>query len=196
MILTLGFDEPSFRHFDAMRRRHFPAKRNKLPAHLTLFHHLNGAQRYAIVDALAASAARTAPIEGRVTGLRFLGYGCAYTIEAPALVRLRASLATRWADDLTAQDAQGFRPHVTIQNKAPAGAAKTLFRELDDQFEPFEIRAESLILWRYLNGPWELEQTFPLQGDPDQETESQYASEAQRLNGDLVGDVGFEPTTR
>ena len=42
LILTLALDERSFAFFDAQRRLHFPASRNLIPAHVTLFHHLLG----------------------------------------------------------------------------------------------------------------------------------------------------------
>lgn len=140
--------------FDAARRRHFPAARNLIPAHLTLFHHLPP-EPEAIAATLEEAAARTAPFPLRVTGLRFLGYGSAYGVRSPELTALRAELATGWRDRLTPQDAQGFNPHVTIQNKVASSRARALFQELDAAFEPFEAEATGLLLWRYRGGPWE-----------------------------------------
>jgi 2'-5' RNA ligase len=154
LILTLRFDTESFARFDAERRRHFPPERNFIPAHLTLFHHLPG-DRYAdIAEAAAARAAKQVSFPLATTGLRYLGQGTAYTIESPPLITLRAELAALWSADLTRQDAQGFRPHVTIQNKVPAPIAKALFGELSESFEPFEAMATGLLLWRYRGGPW------------------------------------------
>jgi hypothetical protein len=47
---------------------------------------------------------------------------------------------------LTRQDAQGFRPHVTIQNKTDAATAKVLFERLSISFVPFEAKATALLL--------------------------------------------------
>ena len=165
LILTLGFDEPSFRRFDAERRRHFPAGRNLIPAHLTLFHKLPSEERERIGDDLREVVQDADTLRLQVSGVRFLGYGSAYVLECPALDRLRAELARCWADWLTPQDAQRFHAHVTIQNKAPAAQAKALYAELEGGFEPFEAGAVSLLLWHYRGGPWEAAGEFPLTGN-------------------------------
>lgn len=164
LILTLRFDDESFAHFNAMRRRHFPRARNHIPAHLTLFHHLPGEAATEIARVLAKAAAGYEIMPLFVSGLRFLGYGSAYTIESEPLALLRAELAERWKAWLTPQDAQSFRPHVTIQNKAPASEAKLLFTDLDTAFRPFEARATGLLLWHYRGGPWEPAGDFSFEG--------------------------------
>ena len=155
LILTLRFDETSFARFDGERRRHFPPARNHVPAHLTLFHHLPGDRHGEITDGLGSLAARQAPFHLVVSSLRFLGQGTAYAIDSPQLQRLRAEIASRWSAHLTRQDAQGFRPHVTIQNKTDAATAKALFEQLSTSFMPFEVVATGLLLWQYHGGPWE-----------------------------------------
>lgn len=165
LILTLGFDRESSDFFNFMRRRHFPPGRNLIPAHLTLFHHLPGEEEGAIAATLADLAARTAPFLLTISGLRFLGRGTAYEIEAPALIALRKELADLWRDRLTPQDAQGFRPHVTIQNKVPAAEAKATFTGLCTAFRPFTATGTGLLLWRYRGGPWEAAGSFPFKGD-------------------------------
>ncbi|MAU97542.1 MAG: phosphoesterase HXTX [Fulvimarina sp.] len=165
LILTLGFDAASFTHLDAMRRRHFPAERNFIPAHLTLFHHLPGEREQDIAATLRSVARDVAPIPLAVTGLRFLGRGTACEIHAPRLAELRRDLAARWRDHLTPQDAQGFRAHVTIQNKVPAAEARATFETLRAEFSPFAATGTGLLLWRYRGGPWEEAGTFPFGGD-------------------------------
>jgi len=161
LILTLRFDAASFVRFDAERRRYFPPARNLIPAHLTLFHHLPGRLLAQIAHHLASAAAGQMEFPLAVTGLRFLGGGTAYAIESPALLALRAELAALWENDLTRQDAQGFRPHVTIQNKCPAPEARRLFESLSADFEPFEATATGLLLWHYRGGPWEAAGEYP-----------------------------------
>ncbi|KQT52956.1 MULTISPECIES: 2'-5' RNA ligase family protein [unclassified Aureimonas] len=155
LILTLRFDAESFALFDGLRRRHFPKARNHIPAHLTLFHHLPGEAEPEIAARLKEVAVATPRLPLAITGLRFLGYGSAYVVESAELSGLRADLAASWRDRLTPQDAQAFRPHITIQNKAPAPTAKALFAELDTAFRPFEATATGLLLWRYRGGPWD-----------------------------------------
>lgn len=161
LILTLSLDETSQAHFDEMRLRHFPPARNHLRAHLTLFHALPGDEIETVMRTLAEIAAGQREMPLQIGGVRFLGYGSAYEIVAPGLLRLRGDLATHFADRLTPQDRQGFRPHITIQNKAPADAAKRLYAQLSDAFEPFEATGVGLSLWHYRGGPWEAAGDFP-----------------------------------
>jgi len=162
LLVTLRFDEPSFRRFQSERRQHFPAARNIVPAHLSLFHKLPGEEIGTIAAGLRdATKGQRGAIPLAITGLRFLGYGTAYTIASPALDTLRADLARRWSGWLTTQDAQRFSAHVTIQNKAPAGEAKALHSALKTAFVPFAAEATGLLLWHYRGGPWEPAGAFP-----------------------------------
>jgi 2'-5' RNA ligase len=161
LILTLRFDAAGFSRFQAQRRRLFPPERNLVPAHLTLFHHLPGARHDEISAALSAVAAAQPPFALAVSALRFLGQGTAYAAASPPLAALRDGLAMRWRELLTRQDAQPFRPHVTIQNKVAPEQAKAAFAQLSASFRPFEVQATGLLLWRYRGGPWESAGEFP-----------------------------------
>ena len=154
LILTLQLDEGSFARLDALRREHFPAALNHIPAHLTLFHHLPGERLHDVAAELAASTPR-APFPLRATGLRKLGRGTAFEIEGAELKSWRGRLARTWADVLTPQDRQTFRPHVTVQNKVEPIAARALYEALSDSFHPFDLQGVGVLVWRYLGGPWE-----------------------------------------
>jgi len=143
LILTLGLDGRSFAFFDALRRAHFPPERNLIPAHLTLFHNLPACEARGIRAALGEAARATRQVPLRVTGVKGLGRGVAFGIESPALSALRRRLADAFDPWLTPQDRQGFRPHVTVQNKVEPRAAEALRRELLAGFAPFEARGES-----------------------------------------------------
>ena len=62
----------------------------------------------------------------------------------------------RRSQQCAAQDQQGYRPHITIQNKVTAEQARRLYTKLADSWEPFLAVGEGLLLWRYLGGPWAL----------------------------------------
>ena len=155
LILTAAFDPTAATTFQQLRDRHFPARVNIVPAHLTLFHHLPGSDVDAVAADLVATARARAPMPFRVSGLRFLGRGVAFAIHAPALDALRADLATRWRAGLGAQDRQPFKAHVTIQNKADPAAARSLRDSLALQPMPADGMLIGLDLWHYRNGPWE-----------------------------------------
>ncbi len=155
LIVTAHLDERSFEALDALRRRHFPRKLNKIPAHVSLFHQLPGEEIENVRAILAATCRVVRPFVMAPRDLRFLGRGVAIAYEAPELVRLRDDLATAFAGWLSAQDRQSFRAHVTIQNKVEAAVARALLEQLRDGAEPPTCRVEGVTLWRYLGGPWE-----------------------------------------
>lgn len=161
LILTLQFDAETFDRLDALRREHFPAARNVVPAHVTLFHALPGDRLGEIAGGLAATCAATPPFDLRFPGVRFLGKGVALELASAELRSLRATLADRWADWLTPQDRQRYNPHVTVQNKVDPPVARALFQRMKDDRLPPDGVGDGLLLWRYLGGPWELIEAFP-----------------------------------
>ncbi|WP_043360656.1 2'-5' RNA ligase family protein [Belnapia sp. F-4-1] len=161
LILTLALDPATQARFDRERRAHFPPERNHLAAHLTLFHHLPGEA----IDEIAAHLAETSrdqpALDLTVEDVWMMGRGVAYRLRAPGLTTLRAGLAAGWRDWLTPQDRQPLRPHVTIQNKVTAEAARALHASLRTAFTPFTARGTGLLLWHYRGGPWESAGAFP-----------------------------------
>jgi len=153
LIVTLLLEPSAQERFDRLRAAHFPADRNHLAAHVTLFHALPGAE-VDLVAADLASAANRPAFDVAVSGVRSLGRGVAYTLDAPELTALRASLARAWSSMLTPQDRQRHAPHVTVQNKVEPAVARALLDRLTAEFVPYRVGARGLGLWRYLGGPW------------------------------------------
>lgn len=160
-IVTLKLDMAAFRRLDTLRQQHFPAERNFLSAHITLFHALPGDQEEAICATLQRQSAVTPVIPLTLPTVRFLGRGVALTVDSPALIELRRQLATPWYDWLSAQDRQRYQPHVTIQNKVLPEVARTLYDQLSQSWTPLRAQGEGLLLWRYHGGPWEAVTEFP-----------------------------------
>jgi 2'-5' RNA ligase len=155
LIVTLGLDAGTAEFFDSLRQTHFPVERNFLSAHLTLFHRLPATVLSEVRQDLDELSRRTPRCRLEVTGARSLGRGVAFKIRSPELLALHDRLATRWRAWLLPQDRQRFWPHVTIQNKVRPEQAAELLRHLQTKFIPFMAQGERLLLWRYLNGPWE-----------------------------------------
>ncbi|CAO4177310.1 2'-5' RNA ligase family protein [Methylorubrum aminovorans] len=155
LILTLQMDEAAFATFDGLRRRHFPEALNHIPAHATLFHHLPGEDVAGVTETIAALARTQSAPEVAVTGVRFTGRGVAYVLESEALSAFRGRVAAAFREHLTAQDRQGWRPHVTVQNKVAPETARALHAALTQDFAPSHFHAPGVLLWRYLGGPWE-----------------------------------------
>jgi hypothetical protein len=154
LIVTAILDQVSQTEFDRLRRAHFPPERNHLAAHLTLFHHLDEAQREELVARLV-EAAEACPLPARSGEVRNLGHGVAIAVDCPELVALRAHIAASLPGSLTAQDARWAWPHVTVQNKVESEVARRLGAELAAQLPRRPIRIDGFALWRYRGGPWE-----------------------------------------
>lgn len=161
LILTLALDAAAQDYFNDLRRQHFPPAINYLAAHLTLFHHLPGAELVPVQAQLTAIAAGQRPLPLSVTGLRSLGRGVAFTLENDELRALHRRLQAAFAPHLTPQDQQKLQPHVTIQNKVAPAEARTLLAALQAGFTPFAAVGTGLNLWAYRNGPWEHLAGFP-----------------------------------
>ena len=163
LILTALLDDATQARFDDLRERHFPAGRNHLAAHLTLFHALPGDAAAELATDLTAATDR-APMTALVTGLRLLGRGVAFTLDCPELTALRRGVAERWRPRLTRQDAGKADLHVTVQNKVTPAAARALHDDLAAGFTPWDAGVPGLALWRYDGGPWEPGPRFPFSG--------------------------------
>ena len=161
LILTARFAPAEQERFDALRRRHFPAQMNHIGAHLTMFHHLPGEEAEAVDRTLRSLAAQEAACVAEVTGLRSLGRGVAFSVGCAPLARLRAAVVRAFGDRLTAQDRQGWRPHVTIQNKVSPAEAAALLAAMQAGFTPFTVPVTGVSLWHYDGGPWSLAAHYP-----------------------------------
>ena len=147
-----------------MRRLHYPAGRNRVPAHLTLFRQLppgTGPE----LDRRLAACARAPPPQAAVAGILDLGEGTALRVESDALEALRDDLAEALHGLLTPQDQAPWRPHVTIQNKVEPRAARALQRQLRGTLHlPRPLTLKGLAIWRYLGGPWEPAKSYGFRG--------------------------------
>jgi len=156
IIVTALFDRADQSWFDGQRRQYFPPERNQLDAHLTMFHHLPPSVADELKQRLTQETRGERAPDASVGGLIPLGRGVAYRIDSPGLRRVRDYLAEAFAPLLTPQDAGGWRPHVTIQNKATPAAAKVLLGNLQRDFRPRPVELIGYAAWYYRGGPWEL----------------------------------------
>lgn len=154
IIVTALLGASDFAWADGLRRAHFPPDRNLVPAHITLFHHLPPSVAPELRDRLKAETRAPAP-PARLSGLRHLGEGVAYQVDSPELKAIRDRLADHFAGLLIPQDLAAWRPHITVQNKVTAKAAKALLGELEASFAPRPLKIAGLASWWYRGGPWE-----------------------------------------
>ena len=163
LIVTVEIAPRDFAWLDQLRRAYYPADRNRVAAHLTMFHALPPSAETEVRSALARFASE-APPAASLEGLMDLGGGVAFRIVSPALDRIRRELADHFHGLLTAQDSGGWRPHVTIQNKVPDNQARALIAKLEAEFRPKALAVSGLGLHRYIGGTWEKLGSWPFRG--------------------------------
>ena len=163
LVVTAELAPADFAELDALRRTHFPPERNQVPAHLTLFHALPPSAESELKSLLASLATGPRP-NATLDAPYSLGGGVAFRVRSGELEEIRATIAYRFHGSLTAQDAVGWRAHVTVQNKVSAGAARALLADLSRDFRPRPLGIVGLELHRYLGGPWEPIARYPFRG--------------------------------
>ena len=163
LIVTAEIAERDFSWLEGLRRAHYPADRNQVPAHLTMFHALPPSAEAEAKSRLSAFATH-APPHAAIEGLMNLGGGVAFRVVSPDLDRIRNDLAERFHGLLSAQDSAGWRPHVTIQNKVPDKQARALLSQLEGDFRPRALAISGIGLHRYLGGPWERLASYSFRG--------------------------------
>ncbi len=154
MIVTALFGAGDDGWLQQLRRTHYPAERNQVPAHLTLFHQLPPSLEAELSQRLAAATAAPPP-NAMIIGVMDLGEGTAFRVDSEALEDIREELAFAFQGLLTPQDQAPWRPHVTIQNKVSIKEARALQQRLKAGFEPRPLAIRALASWRYLGGPWQ-----------------------------------------
>jgi hypothetical protein len=163
LIITAEMAPPDFAWLDQLRRAYYPAERNQLPAHLTIFHTLPPSAEGEVRRSLSRLASEP-PLRASIEGLMDLGGGVAFRVVSVELDAMRRALTADFHGLLGAQDGGGWRPHVTVQNKVPAREAQALLKKLEREFRPRPLRIAGLGLHRYLGGPWERLETYSFRG--------------------------------
>jgi hypothetical protein len=128
--------------------------RNRVPVHLTMFHAFPPSALEAVRRQLSIHAAGPPP-RASIEGLMDLGGGVAFRVASDDLDSIRNEIADHFHGMIGMQDAAGWRPHITVQNKVPPKAARTLLAELAHDFRPRPLGISALAVHQYLNGPWE-----------------------------------------
>jgi len=164
LLVTAELPRDVFAWAEGLRRAHFPPERNKVRAHVTLFHALPPSV-FDEVRRLLAEMARHPPPEARIVGLMPLGGGTAFHILSPELDAIHAELVERLHGVLTAKDRARRKLHVTVQNKVTPAEARALQAALADAWRPERFAFAGLSLHRYLDGYWQDAGTWPFRGN-------------------------------
>jgi len=164
LIVTARLPRDLHARYTALRKAHFPAERNYLEAHVTLFHALPAMCEAEACTYLRRLAAEFAPIDGHVEGIMSLGRGTAVKLISADMLLLRELIADHFHGLLTQQDQHRPRLHVTIQNKVSGKEAKALQAALAGTIEHRDFQFTGVDLFRYRGGPWEKVKGFDFRG--------------------------------
>lgn len=163
IVVTALFGPGDDGWLQELRRAHYPAERNRVPAHLTLFRQLPPSAESELSRRLAFHAA-AAPPRATLAGVIDLGEGTALRVDSEALEDIRDDLAEALHGLLTPQDMAHWQPHVTIQNKVEPREARALQERLRATFAPRPLAIRALATWRYVGGPWTKIRDYPFRG--------------------------------
>jgi hypothetical protein len=154
ILVTATFGDGDNGWLQELRRTHYPAERNRVPAHLTLFRQLPPSLEDELSRRLARSTAAKPP-RATIARVIDLGEGTALGVDSEELEAIRDELAEALQGLLTPQDQAPWRPHVTIQNKVAPREARALQQRLRATFEQRPLAIRGIAAWRYIDGPWE-----------------------------------------
>ncbi len=163
LLVTAELPEHVFLWADGLRREHYPPDRNRLGAHVTLFHALPPSAEGEVRRLLAEMATEPAP-EALVTGVMDLGQGSAFAVDSPDMVDIHGELADRLRGLIQQKDAASLRLHITVQNKVPIAEARALQMQLAADFVAMRFRFRGLALSQWRDEKWHRTQLYPFRG--------------------------------
>ena len=155
IIITADMGKADQAWANGLRRAHFPAERNHVDAHITLFHHLPPSHLPEIKSRLAGLVADYPAPVAFLGDVMLLGKAVAFRVDSPELLSMRAALADSFRGLLIPQDQAQPRLHITVQNKVEPSVAKALHAHLLDSFRPRPLAISGLSAHYYRGGPWE-----------------------------------------
>jgi hypothetical protein len=163
LLVVAELPREVFAWADALRRRHYPAERNRLGAHVTLFHGLPPSAQDEVLT-LLGDLSRLPPPAASISGLIDLGGGTAFAVESPAMAALHAEMAERLHGLIQQKDARPLRLHITVQNKVAAADARALQAELSRTSCRRDFRFRGFGLYGWTGDLWQQARIFPFRG--------------------------------
>ena len=166
LLVTAELPDDVLAWADALRRAHYPSERNRLQAHVTLFHGLPPSLGEELRQLLGETSRKAVAPEASVTGIMDLDRGTALAVESPGMQALHARLAEHLHGSIQQRDARELRLHITVQNKVSRAEAVAVQRDLAGSFEPRSFRFRGFGLYRWDGRLWNFSRLFSFRGAP------------------------------
>jgi hypothetical protein len=155
IIITAEMGKTDQAWANGLRTAYFPAERNFVDVHITLFHHLPPSHLPEIKSRLAALVRDYPSPVAQLSDVLLLGKAVAFRVDSPELLAMRAELSDTFRGLLIPQDQATPKLHITVQNKVELKVAKALQAELSSSFRPRPLAISGLSAHYYRGGPWE-----------------------------------------
>lgn len=161
LVVTAQLPREIFLWANRLREEFYPAHRDRVPAHVTLFRTLPPSAEQEIRSDLGAMARLTSSGDARggisatIGRAKARGESLFLLVESPRLVDVRDGLAQRLQGLLPAQDQHRPELHITLCNGVKAKETRALERQLNVDSLVRQFRFEGLALHRYRAGHWE-----------------------------------------
>jgi hypothetical protein len=155
IIITADMGKTDQAWANGLRREHYPAERNVVDAHITLFHHLPPNHLPEIKSRLVALVKDYPAPAACLSDVMLLGTAVAFRVDSAELLSLREELADTFRGLLIPQDQATPKLHITVQNKVEPPVAKALHAQLLDSFRMRPLAISGLSAHYYRGGPWE-----------------------------------------
>ena len=155
IIITADMSKTDQAWANGLRRAHYPAERNFVDAHITLFHHLPPSHLPEIKSRMAALVKDYPAPAAYLSDVMLFGKAVAFRVDSPELLAMRDELADAFRGLLIPQDQAPPKLHITVQNKVEPSVAKVLHGQLFDSFHPRPFAISGLSAHYYRGGPWE-----------------------------------------
>lgn len=163
LLITAELPGNILKWADALRKAHYPPERNRLAAHVTLFHALPPSAEGEIRALLGELARRETPM-AEISGIMDLGHGTALAVESAGMLALHEHIAEHLHGVLSPRDGHAPRLHITIQNKVDKAAASALQAELKGNLRPYRFRFKGLALHAWETGLWRNIRSYSFRG--------------------------------
>ncbi|KAL8834140.1 MAG: hypothetical protein Q9170_003887 [Blastenia crenularia] len=168
-ILTLNTDEAHDKAVTALRNQHFPAKLNKLSAHIALFRALPGSELSTIQAAIEDVVNQYNPFPISTGKPFLLAHGVGLEADVKPAQEIFRTLKAKWNHFLSKQD-QSFKAHYTIQNKVEdKKVMERTLHEVQRSFTGSTGTVTGLSLYLYSRGYWKLRQFYPFTEEKQKE---------------------------
>jgi hypothetical protein len=155
IIITAEMGKMDQAWANGLRRAHFPAERNFVDAHITLFHHLPPSHLPEIKSRMAALVADYAAPVAYLSDVILLGNAVAFRLDSAELLAMREELAVAFCGLLIPQDQATPKLHITVQNKVEPPVAKALYAHLSETFRVRPLSIIGVAAHYYRGGLWE-----------------------------------------